>query len=136
MRRLRSVLSAGAVGFLFLALALAAGPAAAEPPEYPRKTDGKRPALLERLKSEVPPLKHPRGGRWPMILWECVSFEPQPAEVYKALLDRGRKVAILSRGYKSKAPPLWRKCCRWRPKPIRMRSSTSSVRMMMSSWRS
>ena len=27
----------------------------------------------------------------------------------KALRDRGRKVAILSRGYKSKAPPLWQK---------------------------
>lgn len=27
----------------------------------------------------------------------------------KALRDRGRKVAILSRGYKSKAPPVWRK---------------------------
>lgn len=27
----------------------------------------------------------------------------------KALRDRGRKVAILSRGYKSKAPPLWKK---------------------------
>jgi tetraacyldisaccharide 4'-kinase len=29
-----------------------------------------------------------------------------------ALRDRGRKVAILSRGYKSKSPPLWRKA--WR----------------------
>lgn len=27
----------------------------------------------------------------------------------RALADRGRKVAILSRGYKSKAPPLWRR---------------------------
>jgi tetraacyldisaccharide 4'-kinase len=27
----------------------------------------------------------------------------------RALRDRGRKVAILSRGYKSKAPPLWKK---------------------------
>jgi len=30
----------------------------------------------------------------------------------RALQDRGRKVAILSRGYKSKAPPLWQKA--WR----------------------
>ena len=29
------------------------------------------------------------------------------------LRDRGRKVAILSRGYKSKAPPLWRKWWYW-----------------------
>ena len=27
----------------------------------------------------------------------------------RALHDRGRKVAILSRGYKSKAPPIWKK---------------------------
>ena len=31
----------------------------------------------------------------------------------KALRDRGRKVAILSRGYKSKAPPLWQKWWFW-----------------------
>ena len=31
----------------------------------------------------------------------------------RALRDRGRKVAILSRGYKSKAPPLWRKWVNW-----------------------
>lgn len=31
----------------------------------------------------------------------------------RALRDRGRKVAILSRGYKSKAPPLWKKWWFW-----------------------
>jgi len=31
----------------------------------------------------------------------------------KALRERGRKVAILSRGYKSKAPPFWRKWWFW-----------------------
>lgn len=31
----------------------------------------------------------------------------------RALHDRGRKVAILSRGYKSKAPPLWKKWWFW-----------------------
>ena len=30
-----------------------------------------------------------------------------------ALRDRGRKVAILSRGYKSKSPPFWRKWLNW-----------------------
>lgn len=30
-----------------------------------------------------------------------------------ALRDRGRKVAILSRGYKSKSPPFWRKWINW-----------------------
>jgi len=31
----------------------------------------------------------------------------------RALHDRGRKVAILSRGYKSKAPPMWKKWWEW-----------------------
>jgi tetraacyldisaccharide 4'-kinase len=31
----------------------------------------------------------------------------------KALRDRGRKVAILSRGYKSKAPPVWKRGWNW-----------------------
>ena len=31
----------------------------------------------------------------------------------RALRDRGRKVAILSRGYKSKAPPMWKKWWYW-----------------------
>ncbi len=31
----------------------------------------------------------------------------------RALADRGRKVAILSGGYKSKAPPIWRKWWNW-----------------------
>jgi tetraacyldisaccharide 4'-kinase len=31
----------------------------------------------------------------------------------RALRDRGRKVAILSRGYRSKAPPLWKKALWW-----------------------
>jgi len=31
----------------------------------------------------------------------------------RALADRGRKVAILSRGYKSKAPPIWQKWWNW-----------------------
>jgi tetraacyldisaccharide 4'-kinase len=49
----------------------------------------------------------------------------------RALRDRGRKVAILSRGYKSKAPPLWR---RWwhdfthvEPEPPRIVSDGTRV---------
>ena len=79
----------GTFFLLLAALALLPAMALGEPPLIPRKTDGKRPPFLERLKAEVPPLKHPRGSRWPMILWECVSFDPQPPEVYKALLERG-----------------------------------------------
>ena len=35
----------------------------------------------------------------------------------RALRDRGRKVAILSRGYKSKAPPFWKKAWYGSPTP-------------------
>jgi hypothetical protein len=69
---------------------LAAGSAAAAPPEYAKKQPQQKPVpLVERLQREVKPLKHARGKRWPMILWECVSFEPQRPEVYRALLERG-----------------------------------------------
>jgi len=61
----------------------------AEPPVYPRKTEGERPSFIERVKAEIPPLKNERGTRWPMIMWECLDFEPKPPEIYKALLDRG-----------------------------------------------
>lgn len=72
-----------------MAALLTAANAAAGPPEYPVKQAKKTVPLLERLQREVPPLKHARGKRWPMILWECVSFEPQKPEVYQALLARG-----------------------------------------------
>jgi tetraacyldisaccharide 4'-kinase len=49
----------------------------------------------------------------------------------KALRDRGRKVAILSRGYKSKAPPLWQKWWFWlnhtEPPPPRVVSDGDKV---------
>jgi tetraacyldisaccharide 4'-kinase len=49
----------------------------------------------------------------------------------KALRDRGRKVAILSRGYKSKAPPLWQKWWFWlnhtEPPPPRVVSDGDRV---------
>jgi carboxyl-terminal processing protease len=41
--------------------------------------------LLERL----PPLKHERGERWPLILWEGPGFSPLPDATLKALLSRG-----------------------------------------------
>jgi hypothetical protein len=37
----------------------------------------------------VPRLRHSRGSRWPLITWEGFSFEPQPPEYYRQLLDRG-----------------------------------------------
>ncbi|MFZ5494841.1 MAG: tetraacyldisaccharide 4'-kinase [Verrucomicrobiota bacterium] len=49
----------------------------------------------------------------------------------RALRDRGRKVGILSRGYKSKAPPLWKKWWWWlnhtEPAPPRVVSDGRTV---------
>ncbi|OPZ31290.1 MAG: hypothetical protein BWZ02_00314 [Lentisphaerae bacterium ADurb.BinA184] len=75
---------------LGLAVCLAALAAAAEPPDYAVKNEQEvvKP-FIEKLKERVPPLKHARGKRWPMIAWECLPFEPQPPEVYTLLLDRG-----------------------------------------------
>ena len=42
-------------------------------------------AVLEK----IPPLKHSRGSRWPLIAWEGFSFKPQPTEYYSQLLRRG-----------------------------------------------
>jgi len=38
---------------------------------------------------------------------------PVVEKLARSLRDRGRKVAILSRGYKSKSPPLWRRALNW-----------------------
>src|SRR5262245_41648081 len=42
-------------------------------------------AVLEK----VPPLRHDRGSRWPLITWEGFSLEPQAPEYYRRLLERG-----------------------------------------------
>ncbi len=36
-----------------------------------------------------PPLRHERGERWPLILWEGIGFEPQPRDVVDTMLARG-----------------------------------------------
>jgi hypothetical protein len=63
-------------------------PSAAEEPVYATRSPSKTP-LIEEIREKIRPLQHERGKRWPMILWEAVSFDPQPAEVYRDLLDRG-----------------------------------------------
>ena len=47
------------------------------------------------------------------LTWGGTGKTPVVEKFARALRDRGRKVAILSRGYKSKALPLWRKCLNW-----------------------
>lgn len=74
---------------LLLAGCVGTGPAA--PPEYAVKRDppAAKRTFLELLRERVPPLKHPRGSRLPMILWEGLPLDPQPVEAYQALLERG-----------------------------------------------
>ncbi|MEO5336107.1 MAG: hypothetical protein H7841_04305 [Magnetospirillum sp. WYHS-4] len=70
-----------------LALAACAGPA----PLYPPKpTTPLEPVdWLSTLESRIPPLKHERGRRWPLVLWNGPGFEPLPPETIGGLLARG-----------------------------------------------
>jgi hypothetical protein len=77
------------IAMVAAALAAAVGALGAEP-EYARVVSNEpaRP-VVEQILAEVPTLKHERGTRWPMILWECGDFAPQPPERYRQLLARG-----------------------------------------------
>lgn len=45
--------------------------------------------FYQLLIKHIPPLRHARGQRWPMIMWSGGTFDPQPKETYQALLARG-----------------------------------------------
>ena len=71
------------------AMLFASSATAGEQPIYPVKRTGEgKVSLLDEV-MKIPPLKHDRGARWPMIMWEALPFEPQPMEAYRALLARG-----------------------------------------------
>lgn len=61
----------------------------AVPPEplYP----GPAPEKVEwyRALTSLPPLKHARGSRWPLVLWQGVGFQPLSRRQIGALMDRG-----------------------------------------------
>ncbi len=85
---------ASRVAFCMTSLALVVGGGvarsdAAEPPVSVAKSAPSGLTFLEKLAARVPPLKHPRDDRWPMILWESLPPGPQPVESYRALLARG-----------------------------------------------
>lgn len=57
---------------------------------YPERRDASVPFdWTATLLSQVPPLKHERGQRWPMILWEAGPLHLQRPQFYKDLLARG-----------------------------------------------
>src|SRR5881628_1322763 len=43
----------------------------------------------EAVLEKIPPLRHDRGSRWPLITWEGFSTEPQEPKYYQQLLERG-----------------------------------------------
>lgn len=73
-----------------MAALTAAAAAWAGVPDYARPVPNERTVpVVEQILKRVPPLRHERGRRWPMILWECGDFNPHPVEYYRALLARG-----------------------------------------------
>ncbi len=55
----------------------------------PDSADGGAIDWLEVIGNQIPPLRHGRGDRWPLILWDSVGYEPLPAEAIHTLLARG-----------------------------------------------
>jgi hypothetical protein len=60
-------------------------PAPAPAPTTPAPVFSWHAAVLER----IPPLRHARGSRWPLIAWEGFSTAPEEPDFYRQLLDRG-----------------------------------------------
>ncbi len=58
---------------------------------YPKRIEGNSGPFSwhDAVVKNIPPLKHPRGSRWPMVAWENFSTEPQKPEYYQQLLARG-----------------------------------------------
>lgn len=62
----------------------------ADPPLLPiRQAPNPSFSMPGEIERAVPLLKRARGSRWPMILWQAGSFEPQPVDVYRMMLARG-----------------------------------------------
>jgi hypothetical protein len=67
----------------------------AEPPTHVEPTPRERAAELssvpwmETIEKEIPPLAHPRGERWPMIMQHGVGTQILPADRIQMLLARG-----------------------------------------------
>ena len=59
------------------------------PVRVPAPKDQPRFSWYDTVLEKIPPLKNPRGARWPLIAWEGFSFQPQPQDYYHQLLRRG-----------------------------------------------
>ncbi|HUE14061.1 MAG TPA: hypothetical protein VMR25_07850 [Planctomycetaceae bacterium] len=58
---------------------------------YPKRiaAESGKFSWYEAVLKNIPPLKHGRGSRWPLVAWEGFSNEPQQPEFYHQLLARG-----------------------------------------------
>jgi hypothetical protein len=58
---------------------------------YPKRiaAEGGTFSWHETVLKTIPPLKHERGSRWPLVTWEGFSAEPQKLPFYQELLKRG-----------------------------------------------
>lgn len=58
---------------------------------YPRRIEAEvgKFSWYEAVLERIPPLRHDRGTRWPLITWEGFSTEPQEPKYYQQLLQRG-----------------------------------------------
>lgn len=78
------------VAVFCLSAAAAADPPARVLPTEPERAEQIRSrGFWDVLENEIPPLRHERGERWPMIMWHGPGLEPLSPEKVKLLLDRG-----------------------------------------------
>ncbi|MBF0161406.1 MAG: hypothetical protein HQL88_03870 [Magnetococcales bacterium] len=61
------------------------------PDRAPREATRKVTAAdwLKIIREQIPPLTHPRGNRWPLLIIAGVGFEPLPVAEIRMLLERG-----------------------------------------------
>ncbi|HSH41963.1 MAG TPA: hypothetical protein VK973_07555, partial [Arenicellales bacterium] len=90
MSRLRPATMAGLLLSALLAGCAGHGTRSAEPPLYP--VAAPIPGGVDwydTLLASLDPLEHDRGGRWPLVLWHGVGFEPLGPSRIEALMARG-----------------------------------------------
>lgn len=58
-------------------------------PLYPEPAPPVKIDWYHTLVRDLPRLRHDRGDRWPLVLWQGVGFDPLTPRQIKALLERG-----------------------------------------------
>jgi hypothetical protein len=71
------------------ACTLARRPFSGPEPLYAQPSPSERIDWYRTLVRRLPPLRHDRGDRWPLVLWQGVGFERLAPRQIRSLLDRG-----------------------------------------------